>query len=109
MDFSLPTLFQSPGRAAAMVKRSSLASRLPAQKAKPRGEVAQFPILENEEGSEATYRNPPLPQTPPLPLLVSIDQKTSCEALAAAPPAGPPLLEKSQREGERALVQPLLC
>lgn len=47
------------GLLAAMVKRSSLASLLPAQKAKPRGEVAQFPILENEEGSEAVYRNPP--------------------------------------------------
>ncbi|XP_035749621.1 serine/threonine-protein kinase pim-1 [Egretta garzetta] len=42
-----------------MVKRSSLASRLPAQKVKPCGEVVQFPILENEEGSEAIYWNPP--------------------------------------------------
>ncbi|CAM9878343.1 unnamed protein product [Bubo scandiacus] len=52
-----------------MVQRSSLASRLPAQKAKPRGEVAQFPILENEEGSEAIYWNPPSPQPSPRPLL----------------------------------------
>ncbi|XP_071673918.1 FYVE, RhoGEF and PH domain-containing protein 2 isoform X1 [Patagioenas fasciata] len=60
---------RSPDRAAAMVKLSSLAARPPTQKAKPCGEVAQFPILKNEEGSEATYRNPPRPQTPPLPLL----------------------------------------
>ena len=59
MNFSLPGLFQFPGCVAAMVRQSSLASRLPVQKAKPRAEVAQFPILENEEGSEATYWNPP--------------------------------------------------
>lgn len=64
MDFtdefsSSRAFFWSLGCVTTMVKRSSLASRLPAQKVKPCGEVAQFPILENEEGSEAIYWNPP--------------------------------------------------
>lgn len=58
LNFASPCLF-SP--LAAMATRSASPSGLPTWKAKPRGEVAQFPILENEEGSGAVYWNPRSP------------------------------------------------
>ncbi|XP_030321396.1 uncharacterized protein LOC115599715 isoform X3 [Calypte anna] len=57
----------------AMVKWSRLASHTPTQKVKPGGEASEFPVLENEEGNQAIYWNPPpFPGPSPQPFLESL-------------------------------------